>query len=468
MIALILFTLSPIKNVNANSAQTHWNGVTATGAMITDEDCPIIVQNENLTFNINKFPQTNYISEEAARAYNDSVTAEYTFYNPADYTVNATLAFPFGILPYYGYYHTPENGYERIEEDFSVTVNDESVENTIRHTFSYEHLDYNNERDLPKLIDGYVEDDFYHHDLPVYTYQYTLNSEYGDEKNFAYAVYRWKKQDNIKLLLLTSAFHIFRTDDYLDIVFRFRSDSPFPATVTLCFIGGQPEESPTWRFHEFLLSPLFKLKQEVSGNYELNSVNQTDFYSFVMATFDEKYGVLESDWYNAIIYDLKNEHDFNLGMLSPKRKDFFVYSSLMRWCYYNITLKPKESIVNAVTVPLYPDINTQYSTTLYIYKYLLSPAQTWKDFKSLNIEIVTPYVLIQSDGFDFVKNEAQSKYTLSLQGLPSGELSFILAKEHFVIPTPTKGCSLSLNHGNLVVTALLIASAYFIISKKRG
>jgi hypothetical protein len=128
MIALILFTLSPIKNVNANSAQTHWDGVTATGAMITDEDCPIIVQNENLTFNINKFPQTNYISEEAARAYNDSVTAEYTFYNPADYTVNATLAFPFGIFPYYGYYHTPENSYERIEEDFSVTVNDESVE----------------------------------------------------------------------------------------------------------------------------------------------------------------------------------------------------------------------------------------------------------------------------------------------------------------------------------------------------
>lgn len=463
MIALILFTLSPIKNVNANSAQTHWNGVTATGAMITDEDCPIIVQNENLTFNIDTFPVINYISEEAARSYNASVTAEYTFYNPADYTVNATLAFPFGIFPYYGYYHTPENSYERIEEDFSVTVNDESVENTIRHTFSYEHLDYNNERDLPKLVEGYVKDDFYRTDLPVYTYEYTLNSENKNEDGYFYAVYRWKKQDDVKLYYLGNCYRIIRTDEYLDIIFRFERES----SVTLCFLGGQPKESPTWKFHMFSTSGS-KLMEEVSGTYKNKNITETDFYSFVMTAYDRNLGVTESDWYNAIVYDLKNEHDFNLGMLSPKRKDFFVYSSLMRWCYYNITLKPKESIVNAVTVPLYPDINTNYSTTLYTYKYLLSPAQTWKDFQSLNIEIVTRYVLIQSKGFDFVQNEAQSKYTLSLQGLPSGELSFILAKEHFVIPTPTKGCSLSLNHGNLVVTALLIASAYFIISKKRG
>lgn len=42
-------------SVNANSAQTYWRGVTRAGAIVTGGECPIIVENENLTFDLKNF-----------------------------------------------------------------------------------------------------------------------------------------------------------------------------------------------------------------------------------------------------------------------------------------------------------------------------------------------------------------------------------------------------------------------------
>lgn len=43
--------------VFANSAQSSWEGIYATGTIVADEDCPIIVERELLTFDISEFPQ---------------------------------------------------------------------------------------------------------------------------------------------------------------------------------------------------------------------------------------------------------------------------------------------------------------------------------------------------------------------------------------------------------------------------
>ena len=47
----------------ANSAISIWDGVNATGAIVTDEDCPLVVEHELLTFDIAEFPQSHYESE---------------------------------------------------------------------------------------------------------------------------------------------------------------------------------------------------------------------------------------------------------------------------------------------------------------------------------------------------------------------------------------------------------------------
>lgn len=102
--SVVLLLMSSLLAVpaSANSAQSQWEGTNATGAIVTGEDCPIIVEHEKLTFDIGQFPEQHYREVSDYLAYSGSVTAEYTFYNPADYSVDATLVFPFGAIPDYG------------------------------------------------------------------------------------------------------------------------------------------------------------------------------------------------------------------------------------------------------------------------------------------------------------------------------------------------------------------------------
>ena len=94
----------------------------------------------------------------------------------------------------------------------------------------------------------------------------------------------------------------------------------------------------------------------------------------------------------------------------------------MRWYEYTITLEPGQTLKNAVTAPLYPAIDADYTPSIYAYTYLLSPAKTWTQFGELDITVNTPYYMTECgiDGF----TRTDSGYALSLPGLPEGELTF--------------------------------------------
>ena len=93
-----------------------------------------------------------------------------------------------------------------------------------------------------------------------------------------------------------------------------------------------------------------------------------------------------------------------------------------------MTVPAGETVKNEVTAPLYPDIDDHFDPAVYTYNYLLSPARGWAGFGTLDIEIITPYYLIESDIFPkFEKTE--SGYATSLGGLPSGELTFSLSAD---------------------------------------
>ena len=40
----------------ANSAQKDWQGTSANGVIVTDEECPVTVEKERLTFDISELP----------------------------------------------------------------------------------------------------------------------------------------------------------------------------------------------------------------------------------------------------------------------------------------------------------------------------------------------------------------------------------------------------------------------------
>ena len=80
-------------NASANSAQSQWSGISASGTMCQDDNSPIEVRHENLIFHLPSFPNPHSFD---FTEYSSSVTAEYTFYNPSEYTITAKLFFPFG------------------------------------------------------------------------------------------------------------------------------------------------------------------------------------------------------------------------------------------------------------------------------------------------------------------------------------------------------------------------------------
>ena len=55
-LTVLLLTGSAGIAVFANSAQTHWNGTDASGAVIVDGDCPIVVEREIPAVDLQEFP----------------------------------------------------------------------------------------------------------------------------------------------------------------------------------------------------------------------------------------------------------------------------------------------------------------------------------------------------------------------------------------------------------------------------
>lgn len=104
------------------------------------------------------------------------------------------------------------------------------------------------------------------------------------------------------------------------------------------------------------------------------------FKDYALRGYDENSGILECDWYNAQVELLRlGSEIWGNGLVQIEAGVF----SLMRWYEYTITLEPGQTLKNAVTAPLYPAIDADYTPSIYAYTYLLSPAKTWTQFRGI-------------------------------------------------------------------------------------
>ena len=191
IVLLLMFSLLAVP-ASANSAQTQWRGTDATGAIVTENDCPLIVEHELLTFDIGQFPESYYREVSDYLAYSGSVTAEYTFYNPADYSVEATLVFPFGAIPDYGLIRDRETDellrYSDTEK-YTITVDGNAIDRTLRHTLALWGDQFELDKDMAKLHDGFMDDPFYSPDMTVTRYTYTPSNVDTETYNAANAAF---------------------------------------------------------------------------------------------------------------------------------------------------------------------------------------------------------------------------------------------------------------------------------------
>ena len=405
---------------SANSAQTHWRGTDSTGAIITGESCPIIVEHELLTFDIQQFPEQHYREVNDYLAYTGKVTAEYTFHNPADYAVDATLVFPFGAIPDYGHLQDNETGKRLLYSDtekYDITVDGTAIEKTLRHTLIFWGHQFTLDEDMANLHDGFMVDPFYSPDMLVTRYTYTPSKVDKETYNAANAAFilsadptktkvYMERQNGGKLL-----------DDAVQMEGWVDFEKPFVVNV----IGEPLEQMPDWKFYEN-----GACEDEIDGTMTLTKTETTTLKEFLLQEYDPESGVLDYDWYNAMVTAL-NYFEWEYGAIHSTEVGFDISDRLMRWYEYDISIAPGETIINTVTAPIYPSIDSDYEPPIYEYTYLLSPAQTWAEFGTLDIVINTPFYMIQSgpEGFEWTN----PGYTAHLNGLPDGELTFTLCSE---------------------------------------
>lgn len=393
----------------ANSAQSQFYGVDATGAMMADTESPVIVEKERLIFDLNELPSNYYETAEEFLGYGGRVTAEYTFYNPSEYTVTSKLLFPFGNAPDYYVYDSEGSPDDSLK--YGITVNGEAAETNVRYTYS-NGGQFDADKDLALVSDGYVEDEIFSPDMPVTEYKFSVSGLYGKNYTAPYAAFGVQKGGNTTFIFNANG---------IDII----GDSLFAGTwvkdgeTLTVYAAGEPKV-PQWKIYDD-----GGMKKEIDAQITLKTTRTLTFKELAMEGRDESGPVSETDWYNARVACLNQNYmhsEFRLTGFTTYFRS--MYESLMRWYEYEITFAPGERVVNSVTAPMYPLINHDWEPSVYEYTYLLSPAKTWKEFGELKIEINTPYYITESGIGGFEKTE--TGYSLALGGLPDGELTFTL------------------------------------------
>lgn len=470
----LLFCLSILFNVStviasANSAQSHWNGVYSTGAVVTDENCPVVVEKELLTFDISEFPANYYHSLDEYMAYSAKVTAEYTFYNPADYTVTATLVFPFGNLPdyVYEYYDEGLNGYVQADDTakYNITINGAPTEKTIRHTLFDRYDQFNADEDIPMLCEGYVLDSFFNLDMPITKYQYEISDIDAGKYPSARVAIDIEEFDGKTKVLFPEAhgMHTQKDGDY-----RLAASVDNGDIITLYVFGYQSYTIPEWKFYK---DGGVEDKEEINGTATLvpKGTKTMAFKDFALQEYKANSGIIESDWYNAMVAYL-NRYQGKGGYINTEGGSFDISKSLMRWYEYKITLAPRERITNTVQAPIYPDIDLKYNPSIFKYQYLLSPAKSWASFGSLEIIVNTPYYITESNIEGFTKTD--TGYSVNLNGLPDGEFEFTMSTvENPIQPKTVPKIFMQIETIIFIVIVVLILvgaiTAFVIIRKKK-
>lgn len=400
IITIATVLVFPERVADANSVQRYFEGIDSTGALVTMENCPIVVEKEDLDFYIeysDDAPSRDDIYYAARFGY---VTATYTFRNPSENTINMDVVFPYG--------YAPKND-KIVEKECSVKVDGEDVAWKKRYTLK-EYYRFNAVDDMQLIKDGFDQDEYFYTDKKVYKYVYSVNDNVNGRKlEFQFASSSDRK--------IVTDYYSYSGSSTLYV------DTVGKQELTFYVIG---EDLDLAACEETVIN------EQKGGHLTLVSRTEQTFgdeLAFINRPKDSD--ISDVDWYNAL--SSKFDYVRNVTVFSPQYLTVLGIDGynggyeLFRWCQYTLSIAPGQSVVNAVTVPLFPSVDVHYDPDVYEFTYYLSPATTWAGFKDLTVNIHTNgYVLkYQDKGFEKV----DGKYTYHTDTLPSGELTFKVCKE---------------------------------------
>ena len=416
-ILILLLSVASFRTVSANSAQSYWEGTDASGQIITEGDSPLQIESEDLTFEIHQFPESSIGTSSELSEYQDHVVAEYRLSNPSEYTVTARLFFPYGHVPSYIHIQD-ENGDPLFFPDSSsheVTVDGQSIEYTLRHSYSHYFEKFEVGRDLGRLHEEIVDHDFFRQDLPVHFYTLKPEEELCDGAELSVDM---DLADRSRIYYFKDLCSLSGYEDHYTAMMN---TDPEDGLYHITVFGEPLSEQSVFEIYDC---------SDTARNHPLQiSVGLAEhrvstLKEELMKIRPENLGISETDWINAG-FDFLKDTASDMPLLAEIGVNTDLGHMLMRWMEYEITLEPGQTITNTVKAPLYPSIDRGYDPEVYEYTYLISPVTTWAFTGPIRVHLNTEFELV--DNNEKFWTQTGKGYMKSLEDLPDEELIFTLS-----------------------------------------
>lgn len=408
VIVLISFFFLNSTPVWANSAPVYWEVSPSSNVMIVEEDSPISVLKENLTFDFRE----NLLEDYSIVA---KVNAEYTMKNMSEKEITSAMVFP-----YFGNFSGSR------KPGGEVLVDGSPVPYTLYYGDAYRKENLEEEKldlkgALNEMETGSYEPVNFSLDEPGVLYQVTFKnlkkdhftgkvsfSLEGSEKVFAKNLnsygYSADQYDIGTSVRYQDTIEVFLLGDALDLI---------PEAHT--FEGVTLRENEDYTVEISKKSMLFQdyyeemiADSEYLGYFVIN--NQTE-RNFFLKNLDDAFGSAR----------LVTEDDLAQ----------FLHEERLIFLYYETSFQAEEEKTISISYEAGGSMDRRSSKDpTYIFEYLLSPAGYFKDFKNLTLRVLPsegyPYVLSSSLPLDKKEN---GEYLGVFDTLPEKELTFTMYRE---------------------------------------
>jgi hypothetical protein len=439
ILATIILSFSTI--VSANSGPIFWQGYPSSDVMTIDADSPITVKNENLVFDFSDY-------NDADLTIRGKVTATYNMVNPTEKTQLVQMAFPYiGTIsalspesvvisaddikiPYDIYFGevVELHGNPRYEKetsfDFANIVNAISAEPYNAESFE------ENERGKLYTLDI----------KPIPNQVINIAVTFNSSKTKVLATGFNAYEQNNGRIKITASCHKPETIEF----FVLGEDI---ALLTNTFTAGKPKGETD------LSNCQIETENVEFKPYFMNYIKKHTNPSTKSMTSD-------TQLYNLYAKALDKYFKVNMGYCPDY--DFLEQAEYKRIMTLVYTVQfPKNSEKKiSVSYKISGTMDkTETAKPLYSFDYILNPAENWKDFKNLNIEVITPKAApyIVKSSVDFIKGENKI-YTAALPTLPKEDLSFTLYadKQITLLGKTVGGLQKSFGYFTLLIIGALI------------
>lgn len=454
MIFILLFNTI----VYANSAPTYWTDFPSTGIIAVDENTPIRVLKEDLLFDF---------TVENDRSYSPSakVTATYEMENSSNEYVSVQMAFPF-----IGRHN------DNVTDDIVITADDENISynlyiGDIVQESGYpfkkpENTDFNIDNILKSITDKKYDANNFKGDEIGKLYKFNVSSD--DDKTYYAVSFNFNHE---KTKIIFNGYNRFERDDsYIRIGSSIGEERPMEI-----FVIGEDID--------------FDFKGYTDGNLE----EETDIFKYEIITEEKDVETYLMDYNDYYFKNYVSNYD---NMTNNNISDISIYNlyaqSLDKYLDKNLGICSEDDIRSQIRSPRimilvytvdFPenskkDVTVSYNTKgtmdrrktvepQFTYDYILNPARNWKDFKNLNIKIITPkeapYVINSSIG---LKKEDNNIYTAYLEKLPEEDFFFTIYPKEKVTTLDSVQGYLNRNFGYftpIVIGFVLLVFVIFII-----